>query len=160
MDFKIAAMEQRLTERIVQVIQDQLSRLRIDSTNPATHKSESKSAQTISRSRTPARKDNKPPTYNDTNNPLIRGHRCEQFFEKYQHRMKAKKIGVAGFHMFEQAPLWYYQLKRAKCSMSWEEFQQFGPHESSNLIGELDMLQQTNRVEIYQCQLQATTRIG
>ncbi|KAH0679336.1 hypothetical protein KY284_020421 [Solanum tuberosum] len=160
MDSKIAAMEQRLIERIVQVIQEQLSRLRVDSTKPATHKPESNSGQTTSRSTIPATKGNTPPTYNGTTNPLIQAHRCEHFFEKDQHTMIAKKIGVAGFHMFGLAPLWYYQLKRAKGSMSWEEYQRFGPHESSNLMGKLVMLQQTDRVEIYQCQLQARAGIG
>uniref|UniRef100_M1DPF3 Uncharacterized protein n=1 Tax=Solanum tuberosum TaxID=4113 RepID=M1DPF3_SOLTU len=118
MHSKIAAMEQRLIEKIVQVIQEQLSRLGIDTTKPATHKPESNSAQTTSRSTIPATKGNTPPTYNGTNNPLLRAHRCEHFFEKYQHTTKAKKIDVDGFHMFGLAPLWYYQLKRMKDSMS------------------------------------------
>ncbi|KAK4715813.1 hypothetical protein R3W88_014151 [Solanum pinnatisectum] len=140
MDSKIAVMEQRLIEKI-----------EIDSTKPATHKPESNSGQTTSRSTISATKGNTPPTYNSTNNPLLRAHRCEHFFEKNQHTTKAKKIGGAGFHMFGLAPLWYYQLKRAKGSMSWEEYQRFGPHESSNLMGKLVMLQQTDKFEIYQC---------
>ncbi|KAH0773968.1 hypothetical protein KY290_011105 [Solanum tuberosum] len=160
MDSKLAAMEQRLNKKIIQVIQEQLSRLGIDSTKPATHKPESNSAQTTSRSTILATKGNTPPTYNGTNNPLIRAHRCEHFFEKDQHTMITKKIGVVGFHMFGLAPLWYYQLKRAKYSMSWEEYQRFGPHESSNLMDKLVMLQQTDKVEIYQCQLQARSGIG
>uniref|UniRef100_M1DU56 Uncharacterized protein n=1 Tax=Solanum tuberosum TaxID=4113 RepID=M1DU56_SOLTU len=118
MHSKIAEMEQRLIERIVQVIQEQLSRLGIDSTKSATHKPESNSAQTTSRSTIPATKGNTPPTYNGTNNPLLWAHRCEHYFEKYQHTTKAKKIDVAGFHMFGLAPLWYYQLKRVKDLMS------------------------------------------
>ncbi|KAK4739708.1 hypothetical protein R3W88_003405 [Solanum pinnatisectum] len=121
MDYKIAAMEQRLIKEL----------LGIDSTKPTTHKPESNSAQTTSRSTIPSTKGNTPPTYNGTNNPLIRAHRCEHFFEKNQHTMIAKKIGV-----------------------------RFGPHESSNLMGKLVMLQQTDRVEIYQCQLQAKAGIG
>ncbi|KAH0633615.1 hypothetical protein KY284_036401 [Solanum tuberosum] len=142
-DSKIAAMEQRLNKKIIQVIQEQLSRLGVGSTKPATHRPETYSAQTTDRSTNPATKGNIPhiqladknhptsgnsplisyakmnfPTSNNINNPLIWAHHCEQYFER------------------------------------------FGPHESSNLMGKLVILQQTDRVEIYQCQLQARAGIG
>ncbi|WMV58146.1 hypothetical protein MTR67_051531 [Solanum verrucosum] len=109
-DSKIAAMEQRLSEKIVQVIQEQLSRLGVGSTKPATHRPESYSAQTTGRSTIPATKGNTPPiqladknhttsgysplivpsyakmnfpTLNNINNPLIWAHHCEQYFEQF-----------------------------------------------------------------------------
>ena len=71
-----------------------------------------------------------------TNDPLIWAHRCEQFFEN-QHIADAEKVGVGGFHLLGEAQLWYYQLKRAKGTMSWEDFQKrcfqrFVPLESNN----------------------------
>ncbi|WMV39151.1 hypothetical protein MTR67_032536 [Solanum verrucosum] len=58
-DSKIAAME-RLSKKIIQVIQEQLSRLGVGSTKPATHRHESYSAQTTGRSTIPATKGNIP----------------------------------------------------------------------------------------------------
>ncbi|KAH0644677.1 hypothetical protein KY284_032561 [Solanum tuberosum] len=185
MDSKLAAMEQRLGERIVQVIQEQFSSQGIGSTKPVVHGAESSNAQTIGKSTNPAPRGNtlpiQPidhnhqtsgnsnstipryakmdfPTYDGTNDPLIWAYRCEQFFEN-QHTTDAEKVGVAGFHLVGEAQLWYYQLKRAKGPMSWEDFQKqcfqrFGPPKSSNPVGELVTLRQTGRVEIYQRQFQ------
>lgn len=62
------------------------------------------------------------PSYDGTNTPLIWAHHCEQFF-KNQHTTDVGKVGVVGFHLLGEAHLWYYQLKRAKGPMSWENFQ-------------------------------------
>ncbi|KAH0716616.1 hypothetical protein KY290_012894 [Solanum tuberosum] len=184
MDSKLAAME-RLGEKIVQAIQEQFSSLGIGSTKLTVHGAETSSAPTTGRLTNPAPRGNtlqiQPadqnhqtsgnsnstipryarmdfPTYDGTNNPLIWAHRCEQFFEN-QHTADAEKVGVAGFHLLGEAQLWYYQLKRAKGPMSWEDFkkrcfQRFGPPESSNPVGELVTLRQTGTVEIYQRQFQ------
>ncbi|KAH0679125.1 hypothetical protein KY284_020210 [Solanum tuberosum] len=185
MDSKLAAMEQHLGERIVQVIQEQFSSLGIGSTKLVVHGADSSNIQKISKSSNTAPRCNtlpiQPvdhnhqtsgnsnstiprcakmdfPTYDGTNDSLIWAYRCEQFFEN-QHTIDAKKVGVDGFHLLEEAQFLYYHLKRAKGPMSWEDFQKqcfqrFGPPESSNPIGELVTLRQTGRVEIYQFQLQ------
>ncbi|KAK4726929.1 hypothetical protein R3W88_031846 [Solanum pinnatisectum] len=105
MDSKLAAMEQRLGERIT------IGK----STNPAprgntlpiqpanhNHQTSGNSNSTIPRY---ARMDF--PTYDGTNDPLIWAYRCEQFFEN-QHTAEAEKVGVAGFHLLGEAQLWYY----------------------------------------------------
>ncbi|KAF3635230.1 putative early nodulin-like protein 1-like [Capsicum annuum] len=158
----------------------------IESTKPETHGPESSSAPTAWKSTNYATKGNTPPipimddqnhqtsgnshstipryvrmdfpTYDGTDDPLIWAHCCEQFFEN-QHTIDVEKVGVARFHMLGEAQLWYYQLKRAKVLMTWEEFQkhcfqQFEPPESSNPVGELVTLRQTSTVEAYQCQFQ------
>ncbi|KAH0679124.1 hypothetical protein KY284_020209 [Solanum tuberosum] len=131
MDSKLAAMEQRLGERIVQVIQEQFSSLGICSTKPVLHGAKSSNAQTIRKSTNPALRGNtlpiQPtdhnhqtsgnsnstipryakmdfPTYDGTYGPLIWAYRCEKFF-KNQHNADAEKVGLAGFHLLEEAQL-------------------------------------------------------
>ena len=58
MDSKLAAMEQRLGERIVQVIQEQISSLGIGSTKPVVHGVESSNALTIEKSTNSTVRDN------------------------------------------------------------------------------------------------------
>ncbi|PHT50752.1 tRNA modification GTPase MnmE [Capsicum baccatum] len=184
MDSKIATME-CLGETIIQVIQEQFSSLGIGSTKPTTYGTESSSAPTIGKSTNYATKGNilpiqimgdqnhqtsgnshstipmyarmDFPTYDGTDDPLIWTYCCKQFFEN-QHNRNRK--GWSGwFHMLGETQLCYYQLKRAKGLMTWEEFQQhcfqrFGPLESSNSMGELVALRQTSTVEACQHQFQ------
>ncbi|PHT84174.1 tRNA modification GTPase MnmE [Capsicum annuum] len=148
-DSKIATMERRLGETIIQVIQEQFSSLGIGSTKPTTYGTVSSSAPTIGKSTNYATKGNilpiqimgdqnhqtsgnshstipmyarmDFPTYDGTDDPLIWTYRCKQFFEN-QHTIEAEK--------------------------------RFGPLESSNSMGELVALRQTSTVEAYQHQFQ------
>lgn len=58
MDSKLTAMEQRLGERIVQVIQEQISSLGIGSTKSVVHGVESSNALTIEKSTNSTPRDN------------------------------------------------------------------------------------------------------
>ncbi|KAK4737423.1 hypothetical protein R3W88_001120 [Solanum pinnatisectum] len=160
MDSKPAVMEQRLGERIVQVIQEQFSSLRIASKKPVVHGVESSNALTIGRSTNPPTRGNTLgnsnsipryarmdfPTYDGTNDPLILAHRCEQFFEN-QHTAEAEKVRVDGFHLLGEGQLCWEDFQK-------QYFQRFGPHESSNPVGELVTLRQTSTVVLFQRKFQ------
>ncbi|KAF3669919.1 hypothetical protein FXO37_08769 [Capsicum annuum] len=144
MDSKIAAMEQRLSERIVQTIQEQWSSLGIGFTKSATHGTESSSAPAIGILTTFTTKYGKSPNQLTGQNYPI---------------SEAEKVEVVEFHILAETQLGYHQLKRAKRPMCWEEvqkhyFQLFGPSESDNPVGKLVTLRQTGIVEINQRQFQ------
>lgn len=88
MDFKIALIEQRLIKRIVQLIQEQFSRLELTPQNQQL----TNLCQIAPRSTIPATRGNTLPTYNGTNNPLLGAHRCEYFLEKNCIQREQKRL--------------------------------------------------------------------
>lgn len=49
-------------------------------------------------------------TYNESEDPLIRLYRCEQFF--YDQRIVSTgKVNLAVFHMLGDTQFWYYELR-------------------------------------------------
>uniref|UniRef100_A0A0V0IRV1 Putative ovule protein n=1 Tax=Solanum chacoense TaxID=4108 RepID=A0A0V0IRV1_SOLCH len=140
-DSKIAAVEQRLSEKLSKSSKTNCLDWELA---PATHRPESYSAHRTGRSTIPATKGNTPPIQladknhpTSGNSPLI--------VQSYA------KMNFPTFNSINNPLIWSHHCE------------QFGPRKGSNRMGELVTLQQTDRIEIYQHQLQdklARTRIG
>ncbi|XP_068645209.1 uncharacterized protein [Aristolochia californica] len=98
------------------------------------------------------------PTYDGSTNPLIWLQCCEHFFW-HQRTHPEERVSLAGFHLLDEALLWYSQFDSAHLDHDWELFKEscllrFGAPACSNPLGDLVNLKQTGSIEEYQKQFQ------
>lgn len=69
---------------------------------------------------------------------------CKHFFY-HQHTAKAKKVGLASYHLEATTQLWFIQLEVDYPNLMWDDFKHhcqlhFGPPIRSKKLGELSKL--------------------
>ncbi|EAY80826.1 hypothetical protein OsI_36006 [Oryza sativa Indica Group] len=94
------------------------------------------------------------PKYDDKDDPLNRFNHCEQFFCG-QKTHDSDRVGLATYHLADNAQEWYFHYEIHKGPPTWDEFKdlchgQFGPPIHCNSLGELKRLMQTSTVAAYQ----------